>query len=163
MPLFEIPLVYTSALLIWSPEVVGIKQEKNRETAQDPTLEMFVNVGTSWWSSGQDCASTAGGTGSTPGWGTKIPHTSWWSSKKKEKKMFINVDSVNIIALCLHTSTLRPSRSLEAVHRPSLSLSEQLRPDLSYFCSSFHHSCSHTLLQSFNGLEPGGPESMIRK
>ena len=160
MPLFEIPLVYTSALLIWSPEVVGIKQEKNRETAQDPTLEMFVNVGSPWWSSDQDCASTARGTGSIPGWGTKMSHTSWCSSKKK---MLISVDSVNIIALCPHTSTLRPSRSLEAVQRPSLSLSEQLRPDLSYFCSSFHHSCSHTLLQSFNGLEPGGPESMIRK
>lgn len=29
------------------PEVVGIKQGKDREPVQDPTLEMFVNVGTS--------------------------------------------------------------------------------------------------------------------
>ena len=143
-----------------APAVVGIKQGKDREPVQDLTLETFVNVGSPWWSSDQDCASTARGTGSIPGWGTKMSHTSWCSSKKK---MLISVDSVNIIALCPHTSTLRPSRSLEAVQRPSLSLSEQLRPDLSYFCSSFHHTWSHTVFRSFNGLESGGPGSTIRK
>ena len=31
------------------------------------------------------CVSTAGGMGSTSGWGTKIPHASWCSKKKKIK------------------------------------------------------------------------------
>ena len=30
------------------------------------------------------CASTAGGTGSTPGQGTEIPHATWHGKKKKE-------------------------------------------------------------------------------
>ena len=29
------------------------------------------------------CTSTAGGTGLIPGWGTKIPHSTWCSQKKK--------------------------------------------------------------------------------
>ena len=29
------------------------------------------------------CASKAGGTGSTPGWGTKIPHATWCGQKIK--------------------------------------------------------------------------------
>ena len=36
------------------------------------------------------CASTVGGAGSIPGWGTKIPHALWYSQKtnklKKKKK-----------------------------------------------------------------------------
>ena len=72
------------------------------------------------------------------------------AAKKQQKKMFINVDSINIIALCPHAGTLRPSRSLEALQRPSLSLSEQLRPDLSYPCPSFDHTwnvlCPQVLL-----------------
>ena len=31
-------------------------------------------------------ASTAGVTGSIPGWGTKIPHATWQSQKKKKKR-----------------------------------------------------------------------------
>ena len=31
------------------------------------------------------CASTAGGAGSIPGWGTKIPHAVWYGQNKKEK------------------------------------------------------------------------------
>ena len=37
------------------------------------------------------CASTVGGAGSIPGWGTKIPHALWYSQKtnklKKKKKI----------------------------------------------------------------------------
>ena len=32
------------------------------------------------------CAPTAGGMGSIPGWGTKIPHAAWCGKKKKKKK-----------------------------------------------------------------------------
>ena len=32
------------------------------------------------------CASTVGGTGSIPGWGTKILHVVWWVQSKKKKK-----------------------------------------------------------------------------
>ena len=35
------------------------------------------------------CASTEGGTGSIPGWGTKIPHAAWRSQKKKKKECMI--------------------------------------------------------------------------
>ena len=31
------------------------------------------------------CASNAGGTGSRPGWETKIPHDAWHGQKKKKK------------------------------------------------------------------------------
>ena len=31
-------------------------------------------------------ASTAGSTGSIPGWGTKIPHAKWWPKKKKKNQ-----------------------------------------------------------------------------
>ena len=31
------------------------------------------------------CASTAGGMGSIPGGGTKIPHAPWYGQKQKEK------------------------------------------------------------------------------
>ena len=34
-------------------------------------------------------ASTAGGTGSIPDQGTKIPHTMWCGQKEKEKKKYI--------------------------------------------------------------------------
>ena len=30
------------------------------------------------------CTSTAGGTGSIPGWGTKVPHAVWCGQKKKK-------------------------------------------------------------------------------
>ena len=32
------------------------------------------------------CASTAGGTGSIPGWGSKILHAAWHGQKNKRKK-----------------------------------------------------------------------------
>ena len=32
------------------------------------------------------CASTAGGTGLIPGWGTKIPHAVWYGQKKKRER-----------------------------------------------------------------------------
>ena len=40
------------------------------------------------------CASTVGGAGSIPGWGTKIPHALWYSQKtnklkKKKKDIFL--------------------------------------------------------------------------
>ena len=38
-------------------------------------------------------ASTAGGTGSIPGWGTKIPHATWHGPEKKKKKRKILVKS----------------------------------------------------------------------
>ena len=46
-------------------------------------------------------ASTAGGTGSTPGWETKIQHASWYGKKKKKKVLTIkekigNLDFINI-------------------------------------------------------------------
>ena len=47
-------------------------------------------------------ASTARGTGSTPGWGTKIQHASWYGKKKKKKKALTikekigNLDFINI-------------------------------------------------------------------
>ena len=44
------------------------------------------------------CASTAGGMGSTSGWGTKIPHASRCSKKKK-----IKLDVEINIELCLKT------------------------------------------------------------
>ena len=36
------------------------------------------------------CAPNAGGMGSIPGLGTKIPHAVW-CSQKKEKKIFLNI------------------------------------------------------------------------
>ena len=33
---------------------------------------------------------TAGGTGSIPGWGTKIPHATWQGKKKKKNKNHIH-------------------------------------------------------------------------
>ena len=40
------------------------------------------------------CASTAGGMGSIPGWGTKIPHAAQ-SSQKQTKKKIIHYDYKN--------------------------------------------------------------------
>ena len=34
-----------------------------------------------WWSNVQDSVSTAGGTGSLPHWGTKIPYAAWKGQK----------------------------------------------------------------------------------
>ena len=38
-------------------------------------------------------ASTAGGAGSIPGWGTKIPHALWYG--KKKKKVTVIIEKVN--------------------------------------------------------------------
>ena len=38
------------------------------------------------------CASTGRGTGSIPGWGTKIPQTMWHGQKKNKKKAFYEIN-----------------------------------------------------------------------
>ena len=42
-------------------------------------------MGISWWSSGEDHASTVGGMGSIPGQGTNIPHTLQCTPQIKNK------------------------------------------------------------------------------
>ena len=52
--------------------------EANRRTSRQP--------------SGEDCASTAGGTGSIPRQETKIPHATWHSQKKKAERRVMWLD-----------------------------------------------------------------------
>ena len=42
-------------------------------------------------------ASTAGGTGSIPGWGAKIPHTTWHGQKIKKIKKKKNATGLDVI------------------------------------------------------------------
>ena len=50
-------------------------------------FKVFAHFGgLPWYPSGQDSASIAGGPGSSPGQGTKVPHATWCSQKVKKKK-----------------------------------------------------------------------------
>ena len=44
-------------------------------------------------------ASTAGGTGWIPGWGTKIPHATWCDQKTEEKKKVTPLALVGVVLL----------------------------------------------------------------
>lgn len=49
-------------------------------------------------------ASTAGGTGSVPGWGTEITHAMQHGQKRKKKKCILSLFSkgaINVWVLCL--------------------------------------------------------------
>ena len=45
-------------------------------------MTLYHLLGFSWWL--RLCTSCAGGADLIPGWGTKIPHTAWFSQGKKK-------------------------------------------------------------------------------
>ena len=49
------------------------------------------------------CASTAGSTGSIPGWGTKIPHDVQQGQKKKKRNLFLELFLFNCKVLTIKT------------------------------------------------------------
>ena len=56
------------------------------------------------------CPSNAGGVGSIPGWGTKVPHAAWHSQKER-KKYTLKINRYNLSikwekAMAPHSSTL---------------------------------------------------------
>ena len=99
----------------------------DREPVQDPTLDVFVNVGSSLMVQWSRLCFHCRGHRFDPWLGNQDP-TYLLVQQKKKKKVFINVN--NIIALCPHASTLRPSLS-----------------DLSHPCLSFHHTWNVFCLQ----------------
>ena len=47
------------------------------------------------------CASTAGGMGSIPGWGTKIPHAAQYGQKEKRKKKRLCLKCQLCVCVCV--------------------------------------------------------------
>ena len=57
---------------------------------------MGLNLAIQWL---RLCASTAGDAGSNPGRGTRIPHASQHSQKKKKKSLFVNWEITLLLQL----------------------------------------------------------------
>ena len=62
-------------------------------TREAPRLFLNTHEGVPWQSSGGLCASTAGGTGSIPGQGTKIPQAARPERKQNKMKQNKNKDT----------------------------------------------------------------------
>lgn len=69
--------------LMWSSWLYG---DHKRVARFKKIIIKSLNRGLPWWSSGQDCAPTAGRTGLLPGGGTNILHAVWRRHNIKKKK-----------------------------------------------------------------------------
>ena len=65
---------------------VTIKKGQNKVFRCERGAILERTTGLRWWCSGKVRISTAGGAGSIPGQGTKIPHAVCCSQKEKKKK-----------------------------------------------------------------------------
>ena len=80
----QVTVIMSSEIEVFNVRKMGHKY-KNQRSKNTIILKMNwgISLAVQWL---RLCNSTAGGTGSIPGLGTKIPHAAWRENYKKKKK-----------------------------------------------------------------------------